>query len=161
MHPSGAYLIVTQRVGYGVTRKREMPKKINILFLDDDTDEFDHLQARMALQSDSGIVLRFAISVDEALQEMKESPIDLLLVDNQLQPHNDFRETVPILRASGFIGPIGVISTDIGGDYFQRFRDFGVDFRMEKTEINPDSLRHITSEYLRDNSPGNADDFLG
>lgn len=137
-----------------------MPKKITILFVDDDTDEFDHLQTRMALEPNSGISLRFAISVDEALEEMRASPIDLLLVDNQLQPHHDFRETVPVLRASGFIGPIGVISTDIGGDYFQGFREFGVDFRMEKSEINPDSLRHITTEYLRDNSPGSAEDFM-
>lgn len=136
-----------------------MPRPISILYVDDDPDEFDRLRDRMALEPGNEISLHFAISVDEALQEMRAGPIDLVLIDNQLQPNNDFRETVPVLRKSGFVGPIGVISTDISGDYFQSFRDYGVDFRMEKGEINPDSLRHITTEYLRDNTPGSPEDF--
>lgn len=136
------------------------PKPISILFVDDNPEEFDYLQQRMSLAPNSEIALQYAISIEEALDELRKSTIDIILVDNQLLPNNDFRETVPVLRQSGYIGPIGVISTDIGGEYFQKFRDYGVDFRMGKDEIDPGSLRYILSEYLRDNTPGSPEDFL-
>jgi len=133
---------------------------ISILFIDDNPEELDYLQKRMALVPQSGIVLHYVISIEEALEEFRKTSIDMILIDNQLLPNNDFRETVPVLRQSGYIGPVGVISTDIGGEYFQKFRDYGVDFRMGKDEIDPGSLRYILSEYLRDNAPGSPEDFL-
>ena len=135
-------------------------QSISILFIDDNPEEFDILQKRMALAPESGIVMHYAISIEEALEELRKTSIDIILIDNQLLPNNDFRETVPVLRQSGYIGPIGVISTDIGGEYFQKFRDYGVDFRMGKDEIDPGSLHYILSEYLRDNAPGSPEDFL-
>jgi hypothetical protein len=55
---------------------------------------------------------------------------------------------VPKLRASGYTGPIGVVSMDVSDTYFQQFQDYGVDFRLGKDEIDVETLQHIIREYV-------------
>ncbi|MGO7465224.1 hypothetical protein ACCS53_38405, partial [Rhizobium ruizarguesonis] len=50
---------------------------------------------------------------------------DLILLDNRLLPNADFLETVPELRGIGYTVPIGVVSTDISGGYFQEIAEGG------------------------------------
>jgi DNA-binding NarL/FixJ family response regulator len=64
-----------------------------------------------------------------------------------------FRQTVPKLRASGYTGPIGVVSMDVSDTYFQQFQDYGVDFRIGKDEIDVETLQHIIREYVRYDMP--------
>ncbi len=45
------------------------------------------------------------------------------------------------LRQSGYIGPIGVISSSHHRPYFQTIDDYGVDFRIDKAETGPDRHR--------------------
>ena len=68
---------------------------------------------------------------------------------HRLQPQADFRETVPALRQNGYIGPIGVISSSISDAYFQKIDDYGVDFRIDKAELDPTAIEFILQEYVK------------
>ena len=122
--------------------------RIRILMVDDEILEFKVLQQKMKSSPDYTIDADFAQSIEEAVERAKEVSYGMILVDNRLLPNNDFRETVPRLREIGYIGPIGVISSDISDAYFQQFQEFGVDFRIGKDEIDYQALRHILSEYV-------------
>jgi len=92
---------------------------------------------------------------------VKSSTIDMVFLDNRLVPNNDFRETAPQLRNAGFIGPIGIISSDISGRYFEQFRDYGVDFKIGKDEIDGTVINFIITEYTRDQlSETCSEDYL-
>ena len=67
-----------------------------------------------------------------------------------LVPNNDFRETAPQLRQAGFIGPIGIISSDISGKYFEQIREYGVDFKIGKDEIDRTVISFIVEEYTKE-----------
>jgi hypothetical protein len=73
----------------------------------------------------------------------------MILMDNRLQPQADFRETVPELRRAGYIGPVGVISSSISDAYFQKIDDYGVDFRIDKAELDPTAIEFILQEYVK------------
>lgn len=122
--------------------------RVKILMVDDEILEFKVLQQKMKSSPDYTIDADFAQSIEEAVERAKEVSYGMILVDNRLLPNNDFRETVPRLREIGYIGPIGVISSDISDAYFQQFQEFGVDFRIGKDEIDYQALRHILSEYV-------------
>ncbi len=132
-----------------------------ILLVDDDPTE--HLILKRKLQSVDGpkIDLEYVPDIDQAVERVLAGGIDLIFLDNRLIPNNDFRETAPLLRQAGFVGPIGIISSDISGAYFREFREFGVDFRMGKDEIDGNAISFIISEYTRDQlSETCAEDFL-
>lgn len=132
-----------------------------ILLVDDDPSELLLLQRQLKRVDGPEITLQYASDIGQAVERVTAGGIDLIFLDNRLFPNNDFRETAPQLRQAGFVGPIGLISSDISGAYFREFREFGVDFRMGKDEIDGNSISFIISEYTRDQlSETCAEDFL-
>lgn len=121
---------------------------VKVLFVDDEFIEFRSLKKRIADLAEPRVDVEYSQSLGDALDKVKAGRFDLILVDNRLLPNADFRETVPELRGIGYTGPIGVISTDISGNYFQEFPDYGVDFRIGKDEIDVQTLQHILREYV-------------
>ncbi|MBU4530674.1 MAG: response regulator [Hoeflea sp.] len=133
---------------------------LKILLVDDDPAE--HLLLKRTLEKVDGppIELDYVGDIDSAVECVKAGDIDIVFLDNRLVPNNDFRETAPQLREAGYVGPIGIISSDISGSYFQQFPDFGVDFRIGKDEIDRTAISFIISEYTRDQLSDNcAEDF--
>lgn len=128
------------------------PKHIDILLLDDDPTEFEIIQYKLRKVESHDVGIDFVQTVEDAIARLSAKNYDIILVDNMLAPHHDFRQTVPALRKAHFIGPIGIISSDISGSYFQAFSEFGADFRMAKQEVDARSLRYIFNEFTRDNS---------
>lgn len=126
---------------------------VRLLFVDDEVIEFRSLKKTMAALTEPVVVMDYAQSVQDALAKLKSDAFDLILLDNRLLPNADFRETVPKLRASGYTGPIGVVSMDVSDGYFQQFQDYGVDFRVGKDEIDVETLQHIIREYVRYDMP--------
>ncbi|OCW58834.1 response regulator [Hoeflea olei] len=140
------------------TGQTEYPLKI--LLVDDDPAE--HLLLRRTLEKVDGppIELEYVADIESAVECVKGGGIDMVFLDNRLVPNNDFRETAPQLRHAGFIGPIGIISSDISGSYFQEFPEFGVDFRINKNEIDRAAISFIIAEYTRNQLSDNcAEDF--
>lgn len=125
-------------------------RHLRILLIDDDPAEHILLKRKLKTASDSGIDLDYVGDIGAAVDIVKTGEVDMVFLDNRLVPNNDFRETAPLLRNAGFIGPIGIISSDISGRYFEEFRDYGVDFKIGKDEIDGTVINFIVSEYTRD-----------
>ncbi|WP_064681160.1 response regulator [Rhizobium bangladeshense] len=126
---------------------------VKVLFVDDEFIEFRALKKKIADLSEPLVEVEYSPSIGDALEKIRAARFDLILLDNRLLPNADFRETVPELRGIGYTGPIGVVSTDISGGYFQEFPDYGVDFRIGKDEIDAQTLQHIIREYVHYDVP--------
>ncbi|MDP9590512.1 hypothetical protein GR158_03340 [Shinella sp. AETb1-6] len=128
-----------------------MAAHVNILLVDDDPAENVILSALMRKVTSYVITLHYVETVDGALDFIRSSGValDMILMDNRLQPQADFRETVPELRRAGYIGPVGVISSSISDAYFQKIEDYGVDFRIDKAELDPTAIEFLLREYVR------------
>ncbi|MBB3132404.1 CheY-like chemotaxis protein [Rhizobium pisi] len=122
--------------------------QVKVLFVDDEFIEFRALKKKIADLSEPVVELEYSQSIGDALEKVRAARFDLILLDNRLMPNADFRDTVPELRGIGYTGPIGVVSTDISGGYFQEFPNYGVDFRIGKDEIDVQALQHIIREYV-------------
>ena len=134
---------------------------LKILLVDDDPAEQVLLRRTLEKVDGPEIRLDYVADIASAVECVKAGGIDIVFLDNRLVPNNDFRETAPQLREAGYIGPIGIISSDISGKYFQQFPEFGVDFRIGKDEIDRTAISFIISEYTRDQlSDTCAEDFL-
>ncbi|NLS02354.1 response regulator [Rhizobium sp. P32RR-XVIII] len=126
---------------------------VKVLFVDDEFVEFRSLKKKIGSLAEPAVDIEYSQSIGDALEKIKSSRFDLVLLDNRLLPNADFRETVPELRGIGYTGPIGVVSTDISGSYFQQFPDYGVDFRIGKDEIDARTLQYIIREYVKYDVP--------
>lgn len=134
---------------------------LRILLIDDDPAEYTLLKRKLANATEASIELDYVEAIGKAVECVKAGGIDMVFLDNRLLPNNDFRETAPQLRAAGYVGPIGIISSDLSGSYFQQFQEFGADFRIGKGEIDGTAISFIISEYTRDQLSENcAEDFL-
>ena len=128
-----------------------MPAPVHILLVDDDPAENLILSALMRKVSSYAITLHYVDTVEGALGFIRTGGValDMILMDNRLQPQADFRQTVPEIRRNGYIGPIGVISSSISDAYFQKIDDYGVDFRIDKAELDPTAIEFILQEYVK------------
>lgn len=136
-------------MGDGVDGQQQ---SIDVLLIDDDPTEYEIIQYKLKKVDSHDVTVDFVPNLDAALERLGQRAYDIILIDNMLPPHNDFRQTVPLIRMARYIGPIGIISSDISGNYFQSFGEFGADFRMSKQEVDARSLRYIFNEFTRDNS---------
>ncbi|MCF3640818.1 response regulator [Rhizobium sp. TRM95111] len=127
-----------------------MAANVHILLVDDDPAEELILRAILRKVETFSVELHYVETVDAALAFIRrgEPKLDMILMDNRLQPQADFRETVPEIRRNGYIGPIGVISASISDAYFQKIDDYGVDFRIDKSELDPTAIAFIIQEYV-------------
>jgi len=134
---------------------------LRVLLVDDDPVEHTLLKRKLETAKDISIELDYVGDIGGAVEIVKSGGIDMIFLDNRLVPNNDFRETAPQLRNAGFIGPIGIISSDISGRYFEQFRDYGVDFRIGKDEIDGTAISFIIAEYTREQlSETCSEDYL-
>jgi len=132
-----------------------------VLLVDDDPAEHVLLKRKLKTAEDAVIDLEYVGDIGGAVDRVKAGGVDMVFLDNRLVPNNDFRETAPQLRSAGFIGPIGIISSDISGRYFEQFRDFGVDFKIGKDEIDGTVINFIINEYTQDQlSETCSEDYL-
>jgi CheY-like chemotaxis protein len=126
-----------------------MTSTVHILLVDDDPAENIILRRLMTKVQAFAVELHYCETIEAALDLIGSgAPISMVLMDNRLPPQVDFRETVPAIRHKGFIGPIGVISSSLDDLYFQSFQDYGVDFRLDKAELDPTAVEFLLQEYL-------------
>ena len=126
-----------------------MTEPIHILLVDDDPAENLIMRGLMKRVSSAEIHLHYCETIEAALDFITSGKrVSMVLMDNRLQPQADFRETVPAMRQQGFIGPIGVISSSLADPYFQKFEEYGADFRIDKAELDPTAIEFILGEYV-------------
>lgn len=150
--PGASALTVTlsARNRFKIQSEITMTVTVNILLVDDDPAEHVIMRALMRKVTNVEIRLHYVETIAAALDFIRagQPVLDMILMDNRLHPQADFRETVPDLRQSGYIGPIGVISSSIADSYFQSIDDYGVDFRIDKAELDPTAIGFIIQEYV-------------
>ncbi|MCZ4287273.1 response regulator [Hoeflea alexandrii] len=140
---------------------RQDGKQLRVLLIDDDPAEHVLLQRKLQKANETSIELDYVADIGAAVDLVKAGGVDMVFLDNRLVPNNDFRETAPLLRQAGFVGPIGIISSDISGKYFEDFRDYGVDFKIGKDEIDATVIAFVVAEYTRDQlSETCSEDYL-
>jgi len=140
---------------------RRDDKQLKVLLIDDDPAEHILLQRKLQKADETSIELDYVADIGSAVDIVKAGGVDMVFLDNRLVPNNDFRETAPLLRQAGFVGPIGIISSDISGKYFEDFRDYGVDFKIGKDEIDASVIAFVVTEYTRDQlSETCSEDYL-
>ena len=136
-------------------------RQLRVLLIDDDPAEHILLQRKLQKVDETSIDLDYVADIGSAVDLVKAGGVDMVFLDNRLVPNNDFRETAPLLRQAGFVGPIGIISSDISGKYFEDFRDYGVDFKIGKDEIDASVIAFVVTEYTRDQlSETCSEDYL-
>lgn len=141
--------------------KGEDGNSLRVLLIDDDPAEHILLQRKLQKADEMSIELDYVADIGTAVDLVKAGGVDMVFLDNRLVPNNDFRETAPLLRQAGFVGPIGIISSDISGKYFEEFRDYGVDFKIGKDEIDASMIAFVVTEYTRDQlSETCSEDYL-
>ncbi|URK88475.1 response regulator [Rhizobium sp. RCAM05350] len=125
-----------------------MTHPIHILLVDDDPAEDLIMRGLMKKVMSVEVHLHYCQTIDAAFDFIQTgTPVSMVLMDNRLQ-QCDFRETVPALRQQGYIGPIGVISSSLADPYFQKFEEYGADFRIDKAELDPTAIEFILREYV-------------
>lgn len=123
---------------------------VRVLLVDDDPAEHVLLRRKLEKAEGKAVDLNYVGDIEAAVEKVKSGAIDMVFLDNRLVPNNDFRETAPQLRQAGFIGPIGIISSDISGKYFEQIREYGVDFKIGKDEIDRTVISFIIEEYTKE-----------
>lgn len=140
---------------------RQDDKQLRVLLIDDDPAEHVLLRRKLQKADETSIELDYVADIGSAVDIVKAGGVDMVFLDNRLVPNDDFRETAPLLRQAGFVGPIGIISSDISGKYFEDFRDYGVDFKIGKDEIDASMIAFVVTEYTRDQlSETCSEDYL-
>ncbi|MEW7008184.1 MULTISPECIES: response regulator [unclassified Lentilitoribacter] len=122
-------------------------REIEILFVDDNPDEFVLMEWLCSRASSYKTNLICVSSIEEACDVIEKRKIDMILLDNKLHKNDDFRTSVPVLRSKSFIGPIGIVSSSIEPEYFQEFEQYGADFRIGKSELDRNALGFIIDEF--------------
>ena len=133
---------------------------IRLLLLDDDPVEMTILRHKLDRWPHGSATLAHVETVESAIRWMAANEADIILVDDRLAPGTDFRQTVPALRKTGFIGAIGIISSDVSSDYFQSFQSYGADFRIGKDEIDRQALTFILDEFVPPRAIAGEDDIV-
>jgi CheY-like chemotaxis protein len=127
-----------------------MTTVVRIMLIDDDPAEEMIFRAQMKKVVNYDIEMSYAAGIEKAVEMFLSGvAVDMVLLDNRLGPGEDFRESAPKLRQSGYIGPIGVISSSLTDPYFQAFQEYGADFRIDKAEFDPTAIGFLIQEYTK------------
>lgn len=127
-------------------------EKIHVLFVDDNEDEFVLMNWLLGSSPEFNSELTCVTNIAAACEVIELQSVDIILLDNKLHLNDDFRTSVPILRATNFTGPIGIVSSSIAPDYFQEFEEYGADFRIGKNELDRNALAFIIEEFIKKKS---------
>lgn len=127
----------------------EKSGKIHVLFVDDNEDEFVLMNWLFGSSPEVNSELTCVTDIEAACHVLKDQHIDIILLDNKLHLNDDFRTSVPVLRATSFTGPIGIVSSSIAPEYFQEFEEYGADFRIGKNELDRNALVFIIDEFIK------------
>lgn len=126
-------------------------KVIDVFLIDDDLIEYEIIQYKLKKVDSYDVVVDFVLMLDVGLEKFVECSYDIILIDNLLLFYNDFCQIVLLICKVCYIGFIGIIFSDILGNYFQFFGEFGVDFCMLKQEVDVCSFCYIFNEFICDN----------
>ncbi|MGJ8624407.1 MAG: response regulator [Yoonia sp.] len=115
------------------------PPVLEGLFIDD--DEMMHELIRYYVTGADHVETTHALSLEHALEYLDDdgSP-DLIMLDNRLQPHENYLATATAIRDTGFTGSLVVMSGDISHPVFSKYADVGVQKVVDKSSFSFDNF---------------------
>lgn len=106
----------------------------NVLIIDDNSHQHELFRCYASQLHD--VSLAHAVDLDEAVEQLSNGAVELVLLDNRIPPYCDYRQTVPKLRSAGYNGKIVVISADIQDRVFSEVEAHSVDTVIDKFEFS-------------------------
>lgn len=94
------------------------------------------------------IDISHAFCLEDGLTKINEENPDVILLDNRLVPFQNFKETIPQIRASGYEGRIVVISSDVDGITKQEMTDYSVFSCIDKFEFDLTNFENKIGDLL-------------
>lgn len=82
----------------------------DFLVIDDETIDNDRLCAMLRVVLGYDVSVRHVQTIGQAIDALIEKPTDVVLLDDILKPSDTALESIPLIRRTGFDGPIVVIS---------------------------------------------------
>lgn len=108
------------------------------LFIDD--DEMMHELIRYYVTGTDQIETTHALSLEQALECLNGGMPNLIMLDNRLQPHENYLTTAAAIRGAGFAGSLVVMSSDTSHPVFSKFANVGVQKVIEKSYLSFDNF---------------------
>lgn len=112
----------------------------NILLIDDDSCQHELFSCYAAAVNFTD--MSYALNLEKALELINEETPKVILLDDRLSPFQNFKETIPKIRASGFKGRIVVISADVGGISLKEMKDYTVHGCIDKVDFDFTNFRN-------------------
>lgn len=82
------------------------------------------------------IEFKAAMDIDEGMVCMMQKQPDVILLDNNLDGDETYKQSVPQLRAFGYNGPIVVVSTDPANISQDELADYSVSDCFDKLDFD-------------------------
>ena len=82
----------------------------DILIVEDENFDADHLKATLHIMFGYAIQVRRARTLGSALDAVIERRPEVVFLDDYLKPNDNATQTIPFLRRCGYEGPIVVVS---------------------------------------------------
>ncbi|MBX9683451.1 MAG: response regulator [Hyphomicrobium sp.] len=91
----------------------EMLRVLDALVVDDEPRDSDRMLATLRVMYGYDVSVRRAATIAAALAHIATKHPDLILLDDILKPSDNGETTLPLIRQTGFIGPVIVISGQV------------------------------------------------
>lgn len=121
-------------------------ESLAVFVVDDDSHEATLLPFR-ARTARRRAAFTFAEDFDALHRRLPQAAPALLFCDNRFPPSRDYRETVPVIRAIGYRGPIIVFSAALGDPCFDEAARFGVERVIDKADFDGRLLDELAATY--------------
>lgn len=127
-----------------------LPTLRDVLVVEDESFDARRMSAILHIALGRDIVLRFATSLDKAIDEVLKATPDVVFLDDYLKPNDSALQTMPLVRRAGYAGPIIVISGEVDRPRRIELRKVGASEVLHKDDVNS---VNITEALLRAFAP--------
>lgn len=120
----------------------------SILVIDDHANVSKLVEAYVAKASFNKVVIDHAPNLEVALIKIEQKQPNIVLLDNLLPPHFDFRHSVEELRTI-YDGPLVLFSGEIPHNIGAHKIDSSLTASMSKDDISSDKFIALISKYIQ------------
>lgn len=93
--------------------RADLPRLVDVLIVDDEAIDADRMLGTLRVMYGYEVALRRAASINSALSLVIAKAPDIIFLDDILKPSDDGAHTIPLLRRTGYEGPIIVVSGQV------------------------------------------------
>lgn len=121
-------------------RKSAFVQIKDLLIVDDESIDSDRLGATLRVILGYDVNVRSAPTIAQALDALVAKQADVVFLDDILKPSDNALDSIPLIRRSGFTGPIVVISGQVTRARRGQLQDAGAYEVLHKDELDSVNL---------------------